>query len=151
MECSRREFIDRTLKVLPGIALSGPSALAVEIGKIKPPPIVVFSKVYQELKLNFEDAASNTAEAGLDGIDCPVRPSGEILPERAGEDLPRFVEILRRNNLQLPLLTTAITSTSSPHAEAILRSAKKLGVLFYRLGLDSLVSGDLFPYRCLSC
>jgi len=96
--------------------------------------VVVFSKIYQELKLNFDEAASLTAEAGLDGIDCPVRPGGEILPERAEEDLPRYFEVLRRNNLQLPLLTTGITSTATPHAEAVLRLAKKMGVLFYRLG-----------------
>ena len=97
-------------------------------------PIVVFSKVYQELKLNFEDAAALTAEAGMDGIDCTVRPGGEILPEHAARELPRYAAALKKRGLQLPLLTTAITSVSSPHAEEILRTAKKLGVQYYRLG-----------------
>jgi sugar phosphate isomerase/epimerase len=34
----------------------------------------------------------------------------------------------------MPLLTTAITGIASPHAEDILRSAKQLGVQYYRLG-----------------
>jgi sugar phosphate isomerase/epimerase len=99
-----------------------------------PPPIVVFSKVYQTLHLDFEAAAAVTAEAGLNGVDCPLRPGGEILPERVSEDLPRYVEVLRRKNLHLPLLTTAIINVSSPHTEGILRLAKKLGIQFYRLG-----------------
>ena len=98
------------------------------------PPIVVFSKVYQTLKLDFDAAAALTAEAGLDGIDCPVRPGGEILPERVTEDLPRYAEALRRRKLHMPLLTTAITSVSSSRAEEIVRTAKKQGTQFYRLG-----------------
>jgi sugar phosphate isomerase/epimerase len=97
-------------------------------------PIVVFSKVYQELKLSFDDATAVTAEAGIDGIDCPVRPGGEILPEQVAGELPKYAAALRKRGLQLPLLTTAITSVSSPCAEDILRTAKKLGVEFYRLG-----------------
>src|SRR5262252_8664425 len=121
MKLSRREFIDRTFKGSSAVALCGTQALRAGAAEKKTPPIVVFSKIYQELKLNFDEAASLTAEAGLDGIDCPVRPGGEILPERAEEDLPRYFEVLRRNNLQLPLLTTGITSTATPHAEAVLR------------------------------
>jgi len=96
--------------------------------------VVVFSKVYQTLNLSFAEAAAVTAEAGLDGVDCPVRPGGEIAPERAREELPRYAEALRRRNLELPLLTTAITSVASPQAEETLRTAKKLGVQYYRLG-----------------
>jgi sugar phosphate isomerase/epimerase len=48
--------------------------------------------------------------------------------------LPQYAAALRKRGLQLPLLTTGITSVSSPCAEDILRTAKKLGVQFYRLG-----------------
>jgi sugar phosphate isomerase/epimerase len=106
---------------------------AAEAGK-NPCPVVVFSKVYQELQLNFTDAAAVTAEAGLNGIDCPVRPGGEVLPEQVAEALPEYAEVLRRGGLQMPLLTTAITSISTAHAETVLRTAKKLGIQYYRLG-----------------
>jgi len=130
---SRREFIARTTLGASAIALASalPSAVAAE--KLSP-PIVVFSKVYQTLSLNFDDAAAVTAEAGLDGVDPPLRPGGEILPEHATEELPRYVEAVWKRKLQLPLLTTAIVSTSSPHTEDIVRTAKKLGVQYYRLG-----------------
>jgi len=94
----------------------------------------VFSKIYQELKLDFDAAAEVTAQAGLDGIDCPVRDGGEILPEHAAEQLPRYAEALQKRKLQIPLLTTGITSPSSPHAETVLRTARKLGIKYYRFG-----------------
>lgn len=97
-------------------------------------PIVVFSKAYQPLKLTFEEAAEFTAESGLDGVDPPVRPDGEIRPERVAEELPLYVEALRKRGLRMPYLTTAITSTSSPHAETVLRTAGKLGIERYRIG-----------------
>ena len=131
----RRDFLR-----LIAIASAGVGARpANTLGAASPPspvspPIVVFSKIYQELKLGFEDAAITTAEAGLQGIDPPVRPGGEVVPERATEDLPRYAEALRKRGLQLPLLTTAITSVSSAHAEELLRTAKTLGVKYYRLG-----------------
>jgi len=131
---SRRDFINQGALAASATALCGPTAFSAPRAGNASPPIVVFSKVYQTLALNFEDAAAVTAEAGLDGIDCPLRPQGEVLPERATEDLPRYAEALRKRNLQLPLLTTAITSVASPQAEEILRTAKRLGVQFYRLG-----------------
>lgn len=98
------------------------------------PPMAIFSKVYQELKLNFRDAAAVTAESDLDGIDCPVRPGGEIEPERAADELPKYAEALRQQGKGVLLLTTGIQNPKSAHAEPILRAAKRLGVKYYRLG-----------------
>jgi Xylose isomerase-like TIM barrel len=131
---TRRDFVSRTLAASSTVALCGGSALSVLGDENSSPPIVVFSKVYQELKLDFEAAAALTAEAGIDGIDCPVRPGGEILPEHATGELPKYAAAMRKRALRLPLLTTAITKVSSPYAEDILRTAKQLGVEFYRLG-----------------
>ena len=131
---SRREFIVSAAMASSAVALCGDQPISTFAAGKPRPPIVVFSKVYQSLKLDFADAASLTAEAGIEGIDCPVRPGGEVLPERVSEDLPRYFDALRERNLQMPLLTTAIISAASPHTEDILRTAKKLGVQFYRLG-----------------
>ena len=131
---SRRDFIARAVATTSTVALGGGSALSALADEKSSPPIVVFSKVYQELKLGFDDAAAVTAEAGIEGIDCPVRPGGEVLPEGVTTDLPRYALALRKRGLQMPLLTTAITSVASPHTVEILRTAKNLGVEFYRLG-----------------
>ena len=131
---SRREFLAQALAASSAAALCGGSAVAAPAQASPALPIVVFSKVYQSLKLNFDEAAALTAEAGLDGIDCALRPGGEILPEHAVQELPQYAAALRKKGLQLPLLTTGITQVSSPHTEDILSTAKKLGVQYYRLG-----------------
>src|SRR5271157_2576898 len=102
---SRRAFLARTT-LASAAAWSSPLLCGAAAASLAL-PIVVFTKVYQTLKLGFDESAALTAEAGLDGIDCPLRPGGEILPERAADDLPRYVAALRQRNLQLPLLTTA--------------------------------------------
>ena len=47
--------------------------------------------------------------------------------------MPRLAGILKRHKLKLLLLTTAISSPATPHAETVLRTAAKLGVKYYRL------------------
>ena len=131
---SRREFLTRAaIAASAAAAWRGGAGAAFGAEKSRP-PITVFSKIYQELKLDFEQAAALTADAGLDGIDCPVRPGGEILPERAADEMPRYAEALRKRKVDMLLLTTGILGVSSPHAEAILRAGKKLGIRYYRLG-----------------
>lgn len=129
---SRRDFVQKILAAYAGVvATSSPAASGENAARS---PFVVFSKVYQELNLSFEEAAAVTADAGLDGIDPPVRTGGEVSPEKAEQELPRYYEALQKHNLKLPLLTTGITSASSPYTESLLRTAKKLGVQYYRLG-----------------
>ena len=57
-------------------------------------PIIGFSKPFQTL--GPEQTADTVAEIGWDGIECPVRAKGQVLPERVEEDLPKFVEALRQ-------------------------------------------------------
>ena len=131
---SRRDFIIGAALASSAAVLGGAGAFRGYAAEQWPPSLVVFSKVYQTLKLSFADASALTAEAGLNGIDCPVRPGGEILPEQAKQELPRYVAELKQRGLQMPLLTTAITGASSPCVEDILRTAKQQGVQYYRLG-----------------
>ena len=41
-----------------------------------------------------------------------------------------YAAALKQRQLQMPLLTTGITSVASPHTEEILRAAKQLGVQY---------------------
>jgi len=131
---TRRDFLARTALGCAG-ALAAVQFASVAADEALASPVAVFSKVYQELKLNFEDAAALTAEADLQGVDCPVRQGGEVLPERVKDDLPRYVEALRKHKLGMPLMATGITTTMTAHAEEVLRTAKKLGTNYYRLGV----------------
>src|SRR5262249_10866826 len=91
---SRRSFLFTS--TLAGSGLAFGKWGNVELHAVNQPalPIAEFSKVYQELKLSYDESADVTAEAGLDGIDCPVRPGGQVLPERVEEDLPRYADAL---------------------------------------------------------
>jgi sugar phosphate isomerase/epimerase len=142
---SRRDFLAQAGTAAAGIAVAGPWLCAGAEGI--PVPIVIFSKAYQPLKLSFEQAAEFTAESGLDGVDSPVRPDGEIKPERVADELPAYIEALRKRNLRMPYLTTAITATGSPEAETVLRTAKRLGVEQYRLGFITRVDNAGWPQQ----
>lgn len=125
---SRREFLGT------GAALAAPAASRLLAAEGFAPPIAVFSKIYKQVGLSLEEAAALTAEVGLDGVDCPVRPKDEILPERVREDLPRYAELLQQRGRRLLLLTTAILGPDAPHLRDILETARRLGLRYYRLG-----------------
>jgi sugar phosphate isomerase/epimerase len=129
---SRRNFLGQATLAASGLVVAGQPAFAQSASNR--PPISVFSKIYQELKLDFDQAAALTADAGLDGIDCPVRPGGEIEPAQAAEQMPRYADALKRREARMLLLTTAILSPATPYTTNILRTAAKLGVRYYRLG-----------------
>jgi sugar phosphate isomerase/epimerase len=129
---SRRDFVHQLGLASAGLVL-GPETWAHSASATRI-PVVVFSKAYQPLKLSFDQASELTAEAGLDGVDSPVRPDGEVLPERVADDLPAYVAALEKHGLRMPYVTTAITNVATPKAEQILRTAKSLGIKWYRLG-----------------
>lgn len=115
---TRREFL----------AAQAAAALAGEA----PPRIAIFSKHLQWLAIPaMADAAK---EVGFDAVDLTVRPGGHIEPERALAELPRAAEEIRKRGLELGMITTAITSVETPHAESILRGAAAAGVKHFRFG-----------------
>ena len=133
---SRRGFLEtigRTTAAGAAVAAIGKAGLAAAEAPLPLPPLAVFSKLYQELKLEFEQSAEVTAEAGYTGIDCAVRPKGEIEPERAADEMPRYAEALGRHGTKMLLLATGISRIDSAHARDILTTAKKLGIRYYRL------------------
>jgi sugar phosphate isomerase/epimerase len=139
---SRRDFVARLSLGAAGVALVGHGGGLCQAEQGIRVPIVIFSKAYQPLKLTKEESAEFTSEAGLDGVDCPVRPDGEVVPESVADDLPAYVEALRKHGRSMPYITSAITSVDSPKAETVLRTARKLGVERYRLGFIYRSSDD---------
>jgi sugar phosphate isomerase/epimerase len=126
---SRRAFLSHTaaagavLACAPSLPLWGAAAAPKR-------PLVVFSKAFQHL--NFEETADLVAEVGWDGIECPVRKGGQVLPERVEEDLPKMVEALNQRGKALAIATTDVRGVT-PLNEKVLRTAAKLGVKLYRL------------------
>jgi L-ribulose-5-phosphate 3-epimerase len=71
---------------------------------------------------------------GLAGIDLTVRPGGHVDPERAAADLPRFLKTVRDEGVQVPMITTALVSSSEPTARPILETAGAHGVALFKSG-----------------
>ncbi len=126
---TRRDFLTHSLAAGSALVLGASRLNSQDKTVLK---LGVFSKHLQWLK--YEDTADAVAEIGWDGIECPVRPGGHVLPERVEDDLPKMVEALRKRNLEMLLMTTAIQSVSEPRAEKMLRTAAKLGIKTYRIG-----------------
>ena len=94
--------------------------------------VSVFSKNLHWLSIN--EMAKAVAEMGFDGIDLTVRPNGHILPENVTEELPKAIETIRKNGLQVFMITTAITRAYEKFTDPILKTAGSLGIPFYRMG-----------------
>lgn len=94
--------------------------------------VSVFSKHLQWLSV--PEAAALAKQIGFDAIDLTVRAEGHVLPERAATDLPIAVEQIRKAGLEVSMITTDITPDTMALAEAVLKTASKLGIHRYRWG-----------------
>ena len=72
--------------------------------------------------------AETVAAIGWDGIECPVRAKGQVLPERVEEDLPKFVEALRKRGKAIHIITTDVKNVAQPLTQKVLHTAAKLGI-----------------------
>jgi len=127
---SRRRFLQVAAMSAAAYGVGGLQHAAAESTT---PPVCCFSKHLEYLD-DYPTLARKAQELGLDGLDVTVRPGGHVLPERVEEDLPKAVEAIRNEGLEVPMITTRIGSASSPHCEAILKTASELGIKFFRIG-----------------
>ncbi len=142
-EPSRRRFLASAVAAAAATCFLRPDSVVAQANTKPRYELLGFSKPFQ--KLGFGQTADVVAEVGWDGIECPVRPGGQIEPERAADELPRLVEALRKRGKSLGLLTTAITSADQPHAESLLRLAAQLGIKRYRLGFLNYAADKPIP------
>jgi sugar phosphate isomerase/epimerase len=94
--------------------------------------VAIFSKHLQFLQ--GAELARAAAELGFDGVDITVRSGGHVEPARAADDLPALVAAIRRQGLEVPMVTTDIVDAASPHARGVLKTLADLGIRFYRWG-----------------
>ena len=128
---SRRQFAARTTLAAAAMVAPATQVLSAAAKPKSRYKIVGFSKPFQNL--SYDDTADMAAEIGWDGIECPVRPKGQIEPERAPDELPKLAAALKRRGREIGIMTTRINSVDQPHTEAALRAAAKLGIKRYRM------------------
>ena len=124
----RRSFLQQAALLGGSLALAAPVAAAPK----KANTICYFTKHLQGL--SFDDIASISAEMGVDGIEAPIRAKGHIEPEQVPDELPKFVEALKKQGLEMTILTSGINEVSpDQHTEKVLRTAVALGIKRFRM------------------
>jgi sugar phosphate isomerase/epimerase len=101
--------------------------------------LIMFTKHLQEFSV--AETARRVKALGFDGLDLTVRPGGHVVPERVGTDLPKAVADAHGAGLTIPLISTAITSAATPHAEATLAAAAHDNIRRIKLGYWSVPTG----------
>lgn len=115
------------------LGLAAASAVALRDAGAAPAPELSISVFSKHLQFVRDEALAEAAlQIGVDGVDLTVRGGGHVLPDRVATDLPRVVELLRKQNLKVPMVTTNIVDAKSSHAEAVLATCAKLGIRDYR-------------------
>jgi sugar phosphate isomerase/epimerase len=84
--------------------------------------------------MDWRRLAQAAGGVGFGGIDLTVRSGGHVQPERAADDLPKAVAIIREEGLEVPMITTALTSAADPTARPILSTAARLSIPFFKPG-----------------
>lgn len=94
----------------------------------------IFAKHLQDWPI--ATAVERVAKAGFDGLDLTVRPGGYVDPTAGdvGTALADAVKLARNAGLQVPLVTTAITTPDDPHAQPTIAAAGQQGIRELKLG-----------------
>jgi sugar phosphate isomerase/epimerase len=128
---NRRAFLQTAGSALAGVALR-PALRAATTAPTAPLDLSIFTKHF--IGLPFEQIAEIVATLGASGIEAPIRPGGHIEPAKVEDELPKFVEVLKKHGLRINVLTSGINSVSeATRTESILRTAKALGIPRFRM------------------
>jgi sugar phosphate isomerase/epimerase len=130
---NRRQFIQASAALAARTSGQTPTAPKLKID--------AYSRHLQWLR-SADEVAEATAEMGYDGVDITVRSyPGHVEPARVAQDLPVFVNAIRKHGLKVVEITTNIADADSPHAEEILRAASEVGIKYYWWGTFRYESG----------
>lgn len=131
----RRDFLQLgAAAALAGKALAQAPPSPARPAAVKKLKVDAYSRHLQWLR-TADEVAEATAEMGFDGVDITVRPyPGHVDPEKVAQDLPPFVNTIRKHGLQVVTITCPITDADSPNAEKILQTASSLGLTHYWWG-----------------
>lgn len=127
---NRRDFL---ISSLAACSLSGVAAAAnPSVSPKSRNKIIGFTKSFADLSL--ADSAALVEEIGWDGVDVTIRSSStHIQPQKVADDLPAFIEFLKKRDKVVSVVTTDIWKIT-PDAEKLLRVLADSGVKKYRLG-----------------
>ena len=133
---TRREWMRAAGQTAAAAALARWSPVSAnELQSSAPAEAPVFCFFSKHLPdLGWSDLGKAVKDAGFDGVDLTVRPAGHVLPERAAEDLPRAIEAITAHGVKVPMVTTDLTSATTPSAKPLLQAAARSGVRYFKTG-----------------
>src|SRR5437588_5601473 len=131
-ELSRRDFLGACSAAACAVTLSLAEASGSPPGAAYTGTLCLFSKPLAAM--DWRRLAQAAKSVGFGGIDLTVRRGGHVQPERAAEDLPKAVVAIREEGLDVPMITTELTSAYDPAARAIFSTAAKLSIPFFKPG-----------------
>src|SRR5690242_15056274 len=115
MDMSRRNFL--------ATAAAIGAAATVQQGNIASAatalPVCVFSK-HLHFITDYTQLAKTAKSLGLDGLDLTVRKGGHVEPANVAVDLPKCVDAVRAEGLDVYMITTDLNKGSDPDAAPIL-------------------------------
>ena len=129
---SRRDFLGTCSAVACAASLKMNEASASHPDRSYTGKLCLFSKSLPDM--DWRRLARAAKSVGFGGIDLTVRRGGHVRPERAAEDLPKAEEAIRGEGLDVPMITTELTSADDPAARPILSTAAKLSIPFFKPG-----------------
>jgi L-ribulose-5-phosphate 3-epimerase len=109
----------------------GPKA-GIAQGPRATPTICAFSQ--NLIKVPYPELGTIAQQIGYDGVDLTVMDGGHVNPHITNVDLVRALESVRGAGLEVPMITTTITSTGDQTAYPILAITGHTQVHLYRLG-----------------
>lgn len=128
----RKEFIElfslssAGMLVAPGLKTMNSPIIQYDATKI-----AIFSKALQWL--DYKSAGKFAKDLGFSGIDLTVRPNGHVLPGNVETDLPKAVNAIRSQGVDVYTISTAIHDPEDPLTTKILKTASDLDIKYYRM------------------
>jgi sugar phosphate isomerase/epimerase len=130
MALTRRQFLAAGV-VAQAAAQSRPGIQTAPAPR-STPPICLYSQAV--VKVEYADLAPVLKGMGFDGCDLSVQAGGHVRPDMASLDLVRAVESLRGAGIDVPVITTALTSAEDPNAREVLGVAGIIKIPLFRPG-----------------
>lgn len=109
----------------------GPKAGAAASARTRP-LVCAYSK--NLAKVPYSELGLIAAQIGYDGVDLTVLRGGHVDPGIANVDLVRAIESVRGAGIEVPMMSTEITSQADSSAYAALAIASRVDVNLFRMG-----------------
>jgi L-ribulose-5-phosphate 3-epimerase len=129
---NRRTAIKALGAVASGIAARAQAPLPPPSATRTSPLICVYSG--NLAKVPYAMLGDIAGQIGYEGVDLTVFPGGHVNPFIANVDMVRAVEAVRGSNLEVPMISTELTSMNNATAYAVLALAYQGAVKMFRTG-----------------